>query len=361
MLRLMLALLAVAGPVLGQDTNQHWMPVTSPKIDVAGLPWFQENHGEFWRLPARSKDAFPKEVWNLAQDPTGGRIRFRTDSSAVALRLEWPHPAGMRNMHSFGQSGVDLYVGNTYWGTAVPDKDAAPGKTYEHIYFKGQPRAMRDITIYLSLYSPVKILEIGLDKDATIDMPAPYAVSKPVVFYGTSITQGGCASRAGMSYQAILGRSLNLNHVNLGFSGNGKGEAALARAVAEIDAAAFVLDFAQNNTDVDSLAQVYDPFIAILRERRPDTPIVAITPIYAASEATGTQRNEQMRALIRKVVSRRIAAGDTHLQLVEGTDLLGASRVDGLVDGTHPNDLGFQWMAEGLVQRMSKVLALGSR
>jgi lysophospholipase L1-like esterase len=83
---------------------------------------------------------------------------------------------------------------------------------------------------------------------------------------------------------------------------------------------------------------------------------VSITPIYAANEVTGSQRTEQMRALIRKVVSRRIAAGDTHLQLVEGTDLLGPSRVDGLVDGTHPNDLGFQWMAEGLAERLRKVL-----
>jgi lysophospholipase L1-like esterase len=85
---------------------------------------------------------------------------------------------------------------------------------------------------------------------------------------------------------------------------------------------------------------------------------VSITPIYAAGETTGSQRNEQMRALIRKVVSRRIAAGDTHLQLVEGTDLIGSFRVDGLVDGTHPNDLGFQWMAEGLTERLRKVLGL---
>ena len=358
MLRLTFVLLVATVPVSAQDTALHWMPVTSPKVDVAGLPWIQENHGEFWRLPARSRDAFPKEVWNLSLDPTGGRIRFRTDSSTVALRLEWPHPPGMRNMHLFGQSGVDLYVGHTYWDTAVPDKDAAPGKVYEHIYFKGQPRAMRDIAIYLALYSPVKVVEIGLDKDAALESAPPFAVARPVVFYGTSITQGGCASRSGMSYQAILGRRLNLDHVNLGFSGNGKGEAGVARAVAEIDAVAFVLDFAQNNSDVDSLAEVYDPFIGILRERHPDTPIVSITPIYAASEATGSPRNEQMRALIRKVVSRRIAAGDTHLQLVEGTDLLGPSRVDGLVDGTHPNDLGFQWMAEGLAERLRKVLGL---
>ena len=358
MLRLTSALLIAAGLIGAQDSSLQWTPVTSAKIDVAGLPWFQENHGEFWRLPVRSKDSFPKAVWDLALDPTGGRIRFRTDSSTVALRLEWPYPPGMRNMHFFGQSGVDLYVRDSYWGTAVPDKDAAPGKVYDHVYFKGQSRAMRDITIYLALYSPVRVLEIGLDKDAALEFATPFTVAKPVVFYGTSITQGGCASRPGMSYQAIVGRRLNLNFVNLGFSGNGKGETAVARAVAEIDAAAFVLDFAQNNPDVDSLAQVYDPFIGILRERHPDTPIVSITPIYAASEVTGNQRNEQMRALIRKVVSRRIAAGDTHLQLVEGTDLLGPSRVDGLVDGTHPNDLGFQWMAEGLVQRLRKVLGL---
>lgn len=358
MYRLTSALFVAVGLLTAQDSALRWRPVVSPNIDVVGLPWFQENQAEFWRLPAKGKDTFPKEVWNLAQDPAGGRIRFRTDSSSLALRLEWPHPPGMRNMQSFGQSGVDLYVGNTYWDTAVPDKDAAPGKVYEHVYFKGQPRVMRDITIYLALYSPVKVLGIGLDEGAAIESAAPFAVSRPVVFYGTSITQGGCASRPAMSYQAILGRRLNLNHVNLGFSGNGKGEPVVAQAVAEIDAAAFVLDFAQNNSDVDSLAQVYDPFIGIIRERHPDTPVLCITPIYAANEATGSQRNEQMRALIRKVVSRRIAAGDTHLQLVEGTDLLGPSRVDGLVDGTHPNDLGFEWMADGLAERLSKVLGL---
>ena len=358
MARFRFALLATAGLLVAQDAGLRWTPVTGARFEVAGLPWFQENHAEFWRLPARAKDSFPKEVWNLAQDSAGGRIRFRTDSSSVGLRLEWPHPPGMRNMHFFGQSGVDLYVGEHYWGTAVPDKDAAPGKVYEHIYFTGQPRVMRDITIYLALYSPVKALEIGLDPDAAIEPPTAFAVAKPLVFYGTSITQGGCASRPGMSYQAILGRRLNLNHVNLGFSGNGRGEAAVARAVAEIDAAAFVLDFAQNNSDADSLSQVYDPFIGILRERHPETPVVAITPIYAAAEATGSRKNEQMRALIRKVVSKRIAAGDLHLQLVEGTDLLGPFRVDGLVDGTHPNDLGFQWMAEGLAERLRKVLGL---
>jgi lysophospholipase L1-like esterase len=180
-----------------------------------------------------------------------------------------------------------------------------------------------------------------------------------VVFYGTSITQGGCASRPGMSYQAILSRMLNLDFVNLGFSGNGKGEPELARAVASINASCFVLDFAQNNPTVDSLAQVYAPFLEIIRSAHPETPVLVVTPIYAAHESWSRDaRLEGMRELIRQVAAKRIAAGDRHLEIVEGTDLLGPSRGDGLVDGTHPNDLGFQWMAEGLAGRMRKMLGL---
>jgi lysophospholipase L1-like esterase len=198
-----------------------------------------------------------------------------------------------------------------------------------------------------------------VDVDAKVSKAGSFAVSKPVVFYGTSITQGGCASRSGLSYQAILGRTLNVDFVNLGFSGNGKGEPDVARAVASIDASAFVLDFAQNNPTVESLKEVYAPFLEAVREKHPDTPILVVTPIFAAKENQGPDaRLEGMRALIRKAASARIAGGDTHLQIVEGTDLLGPTRGDGLVDGVHPNDLGFQWMAEGLAPRLKKLLGL---
>src|SRR5262249_46207719 len=162
-----------------------------------------------------------------------------------------------------------------------------------------------------------------------------------------SITQGGCASRSAMSYQAILGRALNLDFVNLGFSGNGLGEPEVARTVAGIGAACFVLDFAQNNRTLDSLEKAYAPFIETVREKHPETPILAITPIYSAHEAGADPAQsevQKMRDHIRQVVSRRIANGDRHLQIVEGTDLLGPAQGDGLVDGSHPNDLGFQWM-----------------
>src|SRR5208283_5052762 len=122
----------------------------------------------------------------------------------------------------------------------------------------------------------------------------PWALPRPVVFYGTSITQGGCASRSGMSYQAILGRMLNIDFVNLGFSGNGMGEPEMAQAVGDIDAACYVLDFGQNNQKVEALEKVYAPFLATLRAKHPDTPILAITPIYSAREATGDVEFQKM-------------------------------------------------------------------
>jgi lysophospholipase L1-like esterase len=358
-LAVLILVFACLCPLGAADTPLHWMTLPATDVQINGLPWYGENGGELYRLPVMRKDTYRPPVWELGQDPSGGRIRFRTDSSSLAIRLEYPQPPGMKNMHAFGQSGVDLYADGVYRGTAIASADSGPGKTIEYTYFQAQARVDREITLYLPLYISVKVLGIGLDADAHIHPPKPFAVGAPLVFYGTSITQGGCASRPGMSYQAILGRMLNLDFVNLGFSGNGIGEPELAHAVAGIDASVFVLDFAQNNKTVDSLAKAYAPFLDTIRSAHPETPAVVVTPIYAAHESWSRDaRLEGMRELIRAVAAQRIAAGDRHLEIVEGTDLLGPSRGDGLVDGVHPNDLGFEWMAEGLSARIAKMLAL---
>ena len=355
-MRIALFLIAATLAAQSQQAPYRWLPVTSPELEIDGLPWFAQNKGELIRLPLTLEKVVRPPVWNLAQDPSGARIRFRTDATTIAIRLEYPSPPNMANMHAFGQTGVDLYADGTYIASAIADKEAKPGKTYEKVFFSGMPRAEREIVVYLPLYKPVKVLGVGLDEAAHIAKPRPFALPGPVVFYGTSITQGGCASRSAMSYQAILGRMLNIDFVNLGFSGNGKGEPEMAQAVAEIPAACYVLDFAQNNQTIESLQKVYAPFLETLRARHHDTPILAITPIYSAREATGDKELEKMRGHIRLVVSQAIAAGDRHLQLVEGTDLLGPEQGDGLVDGTHPNDLGFQRMATGLAARLRKFL-----
>jgi lysophospholipase L1-like esterase len=247
--------------------------------------------------------------------------------------------------------------------SAVADKDAKSGKIYEPILFdfSKQPRVEREITLYLPLYKPVKIIGIGVDKQANITKAKPFAVAKPVVFYGTSITQGGCASRAGMSYPAILGRKLNLDFVNLGFSGNGLGEPEVARAVAEIDAACYVLDFGANHKTFAAMREVYAPFLDDVRAQHPQTPIVVMTILHTSREkripSLGTEWAER-RKFIEDVVRERIKGGDKKLYLVDGAKLMGRTPDEGLVDGGHPNDLGFYWMSEGLTAPIGKALKL---
>ncbi len=356
---LVLLLSTFLSTLYAQQPSLQWVQIPSAHFEVDGLPWYAENGGELSRLPVKLKGSYREPVWTLAQSPSGGRIRFRTNSTTLAIRLDYPKASDMKNMHAFGQTGVDLYVDGVYRDTAIAGLDSKPGLVQEHSFYKDQPRVEREITLYLPLYMAVKVVGIGLDADAEFQTPKPFALNKPIVFYGTSITQGGCASRSGMSYEAIAGRMMNVDFVNLGFSGNGKGEPELARTVASIDAAYFVLDFAQNNPTLESLKEVYQPFVEMIRAKHPETPILVITPIYSAHEAwTPDARLDGMRALIRQVGAQRIAAGDKNFQIVEGTDLIGPSRGDGLVDGTHPNDLGFQWMAEGLAARISEVLGL---
>ena len=332
-----------------------WIAPQDPKFTIHGLPWIAENKGELIRLPRRLEAEIPKPVWNLGLSPAGGRIRFRTDSTQIAIRVEYPSAPNMANMHAFGQTGIDLYIDGAYRSTAIAPKDAATGKTIEHTFFAGLPKQARDITLYLPLYKPARVLAIGLDEDTGVTRPRRFANPKPVVFYGTSITQGGCASRPGLSYQAILTRQLNLDHVNLGFSGNGKGEPVMAGLTAEIDASLFVLDFSQNNPDLESLRAAYAPFLQTLRTRHPRTPVIAITPIASASN---NPKFQLFREHIREVIQSHISKGDKLLTLVEGYDLLGPDQLDGLVDGVHPNDLGFQWMANGLAPVVAKSLTL---
>jgi lysophospholipase L1-like esterase len=355
-----LSVMFIFPTILFAEDDIRWISFPDSSFEVNGLAWFDENTPDLSRLPKRFKEIVREPVWNLAQSTSGALIRFKSDCSTLAIRYENLHMSGMKNMHVFGQSGVDLYTDNTYIGTAIHGKEV----DVEHIYFNNAHPEHREHVLYLPLYNGLKIKAIGINSNATIKSPSPFAIPKPVVFYGTSITQGGCASRAGMSYQAILCRNLNLEHVNLGFSGNGKGEKEVADAVAEIDASCFVLDFMANNKNFETLEKVYEPFVRTIRKKHPTIPIILVTRIYAARESSllgGREFIEAKRNVIRKTYKKMIAEGDKNLSLIEGYSLLGPNEVDGLVDGSHPNDLGFQLMADRLAPIIAKTLKLPER
>jgi hypothetical protein len=324
-------------------------------LGVYGLPWFSEDKPALRRLPLRLKDRFRPPVWDLAQDPSGGRIRFRTDSTTIGLVAANPRFSNMHHMASVGENGFDLYVGRDYLGSAWPDAAGKMAKEWQ----VGRQRKMRDITFYLPLYKAVTIQELSLDADARLEPATPYATAKPIVYYGSSITQGGCASNPGGSCQAILERKLNADFVNLGISGNGLGEPALAEAICELDPSCIVLDF-WGNPSAAQYAAALPVFVDTLRKKWPRLPILVTSPFYLPSEEIGGEAGNgwsAKRLMAREFVEQRRKGGDRSLVFVDGLKMLNREQADGLVDGVHCNSLGFYFNALGLEPYLRKALS----
>jgi lysophospholipase L1-like esterase len=260
-------------------------------------------------------------------------------------------------MCTIGHMGLDAYVDGSFWSCVYPHKE---GKM-EGWFFQNASKKMRQITIYLPLYTEVKIENIILDDEAEIGSATPFSIKQPVVFYGTSITQGGCASRAGLSYQAMLCRDLNIDFINLGFSGSGKGEAIIARELTEIDAACYVLDYGQNNESIKGFESVYYQFISEIRKVKTRTPILLTTPIFYTQENWDSEyldMQNHRREIIRKAFQKCIDEGDKNIYLVEWNKIISLEDGDGQVDGYHPNDLGFYRMSMGIKDIIKQVLAI---
>ncbi len=342
-----------AEPAAETAQTQH-IAFPDSRLSVHGLPWFQEDSPVLRRLPARLEARFRPPVWSLAQQPSGGRIRFRTDSTSVGVVARNPAFSNMHHMASVGENGFDLYVNGEYLGSAWPDAKGEITKSWR----VGLEPMLRDITLYLPLYKPVALEAITLDPAARLESPTPYRIRKPVVYYGSSITQGGCASNPGGSCQAILERRLNADFVNLGFSGNGMGEPALAEAITELDPSSIVLDF-WGNPSAAQYASALPAFVEILRQKLARVPILVTSPFYFPAEATQpdtAREQDAKRETARKLVQQRRARGDDCIEFVDGLKMLGRDQTLGLVDGVHCNSLGFYFNANGLEPLLRQVL-----
>jgi hypothetical protein len=353
-----LLLFGLTGQLWGEGTNavpeRLRLGFPEARLAVHGLPWFGEDQPQLRRLPARLQARFRAPVWDLAQAPSGGRIRFRTDATTMGLVAKNPGFSNMHHMASVGENGIDVYRGADYVGSAWPD---AKGQILQE-WRLGTEKRLRDITLYLPLYKAVTMIELNFDAGARIEPPKPYAVTKPVVYYGSSITQGGCASNPGGAYQAILERRLDADFVNLGFSGNGLGDPAVAEAIAELDPSCVVLDF-WANPSAKQFGEALPGFVEILRRKFPRVPILLISPFYFSGEEADAELargQQEKRRIARAFVRERRRAGDRHVVLVDGLRLLDKPQASGLVDGVHCNSLGFYFIAQGLEPYLHRAL-----
>jgi len=342
-----------------KDTKLLWLPVTSPRLTVQGLHWFRGNKGSFCRFPLNSKKDLRPGVWELAQCPASGCIAFRSDTTLLRLRARNKDTTHMPHMPLSGSNGLSVYAGQgdrlRPWGVAIPDM---VNPFFERETFNGVERKIRDYRIYLPLYHPLQSLELGFSRGARIIPPTPNRLDKPVVFYGTSVTQGGCANTAGSDFISSVGRLTNLHVINLGFSGNGCGDIAVAKLMARIDAAMHVLDY-PCNVSPDDLKKTLPPFFDILRRKWPKVPIMFMSPPcfwqtdFAPSRLTDL---EQKRDHMMAFYSARRAAGDLNVHFFDMFDMIHFAADAAYVDGVHPTDEGFQLMARRLAPAIERIL-----
>ena len=339
-----------------------------PKIEGMELDWYDieeapfkiygvKREGEqFVRMDQATAKATSEGVFGLSQHTAGGRVRFRSDAPGVALAAKQGGFMIFPHMTICGTTGFDLYVNGNFNGTYMPDYQTH--KTQGHVgndqFFWFKKGEMNDMMVEFPLYNDVQKVMIGLPKGSRVETPKPYTIEKPFVFYGSSITQGGCASRPGTCYQSHISRHFDADYINLGFSGSGRGETVIADYMANLDMSLFVLDYDHNAPNAEWLKNTHEPLFLKIREKHPDVPVLMVShPAYDPYWLQGRERY----AIIEQTYNNALARGDKHVAIIDGSTFFEAPFAgDCMVDNVHPTDLGFYFMAKKMIPAIEKLL-----
>ena len=340
-----------------EEPALQWHDVMS--WGVEGRAWPDLDRKRWYdRLPAAAEGEVTPAVWNLSRDSTGMIARFMTDASVIwadyTLLNERLNGA---NMSPIGASGLDLYARNEtgQWRWVGVTRPA--GKTVREKIIEGLAPGFREYAVYLPLRNGIEILSVGVPAGARFQKLPPRD-ERPIVFYGTSITHGASASRAGMVHTAILGRRFDRPVVNLGFAGNGRMDAAVGRLLCLVDAAVYVIDCLPN-MGAAMVRERCIPLVNQLRAARPDTPIVLVEDRRNTNSWILPARNQHHDAnheALRDCFAQLKAGGMTSLYYIPGDDLLGDD-AEAAADGSHPTDLGFVRQADIFEPVLRKALA----
>lgn len=313
----------------------------------------------FKRIPSELAMKLNPYVKELYTNTSGARIRFRTDSTKILLRSILPKISFMDHMPKTGTSFFDLYVDGEYrtsflhgnLGAIKPCSTQKSENTYDACITIGK-KMMHDILIHFPLYNDVAHVFIALDDDASIEQAKEYTIKKPFVIYGSSITQGGCASHPGNAFPNMLSRRFDADILNLGFSSGGLAEPEIAEYIGSLDMSIFLYDYDHNAPTTDYLNKTHEPMFKTIREMQPDLPIIMAS---AADSLFG--KMDSRRKIIKATYDNAIAAGDKNVYFIDGRTIyapVGCSLCT--VDNLHPNDLGFYMMANAYGQVIEEIL-----
>lgn len=339
--------------------GMDWYSVDAPCVELNGFYWRKPGEG-FRRIPFDSKisDGVDFLAWSTA----GAMLRFKTDSQEIKVNVKVNHTCRMDHMSHIGIMGFDIYLGSgsakTYAGSTRFNHNQ---DEYNVKLLNPFPtKKMREFTIHFPLYSGVDFFRLGVTEGAVVELPTPWKDPRPVVVYGTSIQQGGCASRPGMCHTNQMSRMLNRPFINLAFSGSGKGEPEMAELIAQIEnPAIFVLDY-DANAHCDGLEATLSNFIDTLRKSHPETPILLVSklPFFTEFRECPEYNEERFRytSIHMTELKHRREMGDQNIHFLDGTSLYGPDPNECTVDGIHATDLGFYQISKRMAPVIERIL-----
>jgi len=338
------------------EPDIEWFDARETPFALHGV-FFDQGTDRFMRMPYDVADKVSVGVRFGAHITTGGRLKFITDSPYIAIKAVIPSYLPMNHMPVVGSHGFSLYLDGRFFGMYTPQNAeivrANPSNLAFNMIRYISPKKEYDFDLYFPLYGGVIRLYIGLQKGSVLKAPKPYTNPKPMVFYGSSITQGGCASRPGNDYVSLVCKWLNSDFINLGFSGNAKGETAMAEHLASLDASAYVLDYDYNAPNAEHLQQTHYPLYECIRKAKPNVPILFISKPDFEYDGSSAKR----RAVIIETFEKAKQNGDNLVAFIDGETLFGDFGRDGCtVDTCHPNDLGFYRMAQVVYPVLKELL-----
>ena len=330
-----------------KDEGVAFYDVRKPPFDLYGL--CETESGRFHRIPESVAKETNSGVVNLNYHTAGGRVRFKTDSPYVGIKVGMKSFHIMPHMAPTGSSGFDLYVDNDFRGVYKPPLDTKTG--FEGMVRFGSKK-MRSITINFPLYNDVTDLYIALDGESKIESGDKYRFDKPVIFYGSSITQGGCASRPGTCYPAYISRRFNADYINLGFAGSARAEDEIIDYIKGMDMELFVYDYDHNAPTTDYLEATHEKMFLAVREKHPELPIIMMSrPLHKLNRTKSDNRRIE---IIKRTYENAIARGDKNVYFLDGDDLTELCGNEGTVDNCHPTDFGFASMARALISLIER-------
>lgn len=359
------ALLSASVAAFAEDKakEQPWQYVDAQELRIINKA-FDKTERDYTRLPSELKDSVRPTLWDRGECSAGIGVRFATDSKRVGVKYRLLWNTHMVHMADTGLKGTDLYIWDEdstwhYVNTNRPYVKDDSLKICEAQYVENLDGKMHEYMVYLPLYDGVEEMWIKVDSGATINSGNPELISGDtrIVAYGTSILQGGCASRTGMTSTNIISRELNCEVANLGFSGEAKMDFCMARKMAEIeDVDIYILDPVPNCT-LDMCDSLTYDFVKIIRQAKPDAKIVMVEgPIfpYARYDSFWGDYLPKKNAQFRRNYERLKAENPNNLYYVDSVELDGPED-DGTVDGVHLTDLGFRHYANKLVPVLKEI------